>query len=526
MGFLESFGRQIGSAWTKLSPGYRVILLLLCAICTAVLVAVISWAGKPDYEILCTNLTAQDCAEIISGLKGQGIEARVAEGGSAVLVPSGTMDQARMVTAETGIPNSSRWGFEAFHEPKIGVTPFAEHINYLSALQNELATTVASLDSVAYARVHLVIPERKLFARESASGSASVLVVTRGDRPLSQGHATAVANLVASAVEGLSPDDVTITDGRGNVVTGHGEAGAEMAADGQWGYRQKVEQYLSEKAESMLARVLGFGRCEVRVTADMTFQDSRETTREYDPKKRVAVSERIETSKSSGASMEVGGVVGAGGSAGQGAAGATGGPAGNTQTENVEDFQYVVSESVKETVNRGADIKRLTVAAFVDLSEPAAEGATEGEEAAAAGGAAAAPTLEEVTRIISEAVGLDESRGDTLEIVQARFSQAPAEAAAGASRGLPPWATDLGQYFAIGAVAVVLALIAKRAFKGFESGASPPLVVPEIMAGEGGGRYLASSGQDELVRRELSRFVGDNPEVAGRMIEGWVQGEE
>jgi len=525
MAFLQALGQQIGGSWRKLSLGHRTLLVLLVVLCVGVLVGFVSWAGTPQYEILCTDLSAKECAETLRALKDQGVPARVGEGGSAVLVPGGKLEEARMVAAEKGMSGGGSMGFESFREPKIGMTPFAERVNYVTALQNELATTIMSLEPVAYARVHLVIPERELFARESNKPTASVMVVTRGAQALNQRYAMAAANLVAAAVEGLEPQDVTITDGHGNVLAGGGEPGAQMAAADQLSYRRQVEEYLSGKAEGMLARVLGFGRCEVRVGAELEFKDSRETTRQYDPDKRVVVSERIESSKSSGSGSEVGGPVGSAGNVPgeQQAASNVGGTGSSSETENI-DTQYLVGESVRETINRGATITRLTVAAFVDLSEDA-------EPAQSAGGAspeqtqqAAGPGTEDISRIIKEAIGFDESRGDTLKIVEAQFSRATV-GLTGTDGRMPEWVVTAGQYFALGALGLVLLFVARKVLKGIESASSRRVIVPEVMEGEGA-EYASGVNEDEIIRREIARFVGDNPEMAGRMIEGWVEGEE
>ncbi len=528
MGLLQVFGRQVGAAWARLSPGHRLILVLLGLICIGGLVGAVFWAAAPDYEILCTDVTPKECASLVAELKGQGITARLTQGGTAVLVPAGKIDEARMVAAEEGIPGTVQMGFESFREPKIGMTPFAERINYVSALQNELAATIMSLDSVHYARVHLVISERELFVRDRKKATASVLVMTQGGQALTRRHAVAIANLVASAVDGLAATDVTITDAQGNVLVGGGQAGAELAADDQLSYRQKMEQYLAQKAESMLATVLGFNRCEIRVSAELTFKDSRETMKEYDPDKKVVVSERIESSQTTGSGAEVGGLVGSVSNVPgeqQAASGGASGLASSSKTDNI-DTEYLVSESLRETVNRGVEIKRLTVAAFVDMSSLQAPTEDEtGQEAEGQESQLAVLTLEDVTDVIREAVGLDESRGDTLKIVQASFY--PLVAAPAGVRGrIPRWAVQVGEYFAVGVVGLVLLIVARRALKGIEVAGPRRVLVPEVLDAEGMAPYPTQTDQDELIRQEISRLIDENPEMASRMIEGWVEGEE
>jgi flagellar M-ring protein FliF len=520
MGLWQSMGQQFSAAWGRLSMGHRVILLLLCAVCIGGLVAVASWASTPQYEVLSAGLNAKDCATLVSALKDAGVPARLAEGG-AVMVPAGKMSEARMAAAEKGVPSNLSQGFDTFQNPKIGMTPFAERINYISALQNELATTIGSLDSVSYARVHLVVPEQSLFKKDQKQATASVLVGMRNGESLSARSATAIANLVASAVPGLSPQDVTITDGHGNVLAGGRQNGPETAADDQWTYRRTVEADLAQKAETMLTRALGPGRCEVRVSAEMTFEDTRETKRAYDPETRVIVSESLESSKTTGSGMQVGGTAGAAGnipSQGQPAS-ATASP--NTSTTENVDTRYLVGESVKETVNRGATIKRLSVAAMVDLTAPPAK------EGADAKTQPAMPTPEDIQRIVEDAVGFDTKRGDSLKIVQANFHSPEAEAQAQAgSFQLMPFITSTGQYFAIAGLALVLLVVARRLMKNIESAAPRPVIVPELMEADGSGRPQGELSQDEMMRREIARIVGSDPKSASRLLEGWIEEEE
>ena len=467
------------------------------------------------------GLSSRDCATLLNALKDAGIKARIAEGGNAVLVPSGKMAEARMAAADKGVSSNLGQGFDAFQNPKIGMTPFAERINYISALQNELATTISSLDAVTYARVHLVIPERSLFKKDEKQATASVLVATRGGEPLSTRNATAIANLVASAVPGLAAGDVTITDGHGNVVAGGRQDGPENAADDQWAYRRTVETDLAEKAETMLARALGPGRCEVRVSAEMLFEDTRETRRQYDPETRVVVSESVESSKSTGGGLMAGGVAGAAANnANQAQNAAPAASPSNSTTENT-DTRYLVGESVKETVNRGASIKRLSVAALVDLTPPQApEGADPQSQPTM-------PTLDDITRIVEDAVGYDESRGDSLKIVQTNF-QVPAveQPQSGGISRFMPLLTSAGQYFAMAVLGLVLLVVARRVLRGIEEAAPRQVIVPEVMEAQGAAESAGELSPDEMLRREVARIVGSDPKSASRLLEGWIEGEE
>jgi flagellar M-ring protein FliF len=417
------------------------------------------------------------------------------------------------------VPSNLSAGFDAFQNPKIGMTPFAERVNYINALQNELATTIGSLDAVNYARVHLVIPERSLFKKDEKPATASVLVATRGGAALSARSATAIANLVASAVPGLAPADVTITDEHGNVLAGGRQSGPETAADDQWSYRRTVENDLAQKAETMLTRALGPGRCEVRVSAELQFEDTRETRRAYDPDTKVVVSESVDSTKSTGSGLQVGGTAGASGNIPGQAPAPAAVPAPTTSTSENTDTRYLVGESVKETVSRGATIKRISVAALVDLTPP------EAKPAADAKGQPAMPSVEDITRMVQDAVGYDATRGDSVKIVQANFHSLQPEQQA-SSFQIMPVLTSVGQYFAMAALALVLLVVARRVLKGIEGAGPHRVLVPEVMDGEAAGSLPGEVSQDELMRREIARIVGSDPKSASRLLEGWIEGEE
>ncbi len=521
MGLMEVFGKQYGEVWQRLSAGHKVLLILLLALTVGATVAVVRWGSEPDYKVLATDMAPSESAELAAAVEDAGIQTRISEDGTAVLVPSAKLSEARMAAAGKGLTGSTRLGFESFRDPKIGMTPFAERINYLAALQNELATTIASLDSVSHARVHLVVPERALFRSDQQNGSASVVVTTSAGRRLSGDQAAAIANLVASAADGIAPEDVTITDGRGNVIFGGSRDRAQMAAGDQFAYRQRMESYLADKAETMLAKVLGEGRSEVRVSAEVAFEDSKKTETTYDADNAVPVTERLESTKTTGSSTMVGGVVGASGAAGSpsGAPGQRGTPSSQeSKTENI-DTTYLVGESIKETVDRGATVTRITAAVFID--SVALQEAITGTSATGA----TPVTLADITQLIKDAIGIDENRGDSLRIVEASFRPATEETLV-EEPGMPDWVMTTGQYFAVGALGLVLLFVAKRALKNIESAAPRRVIVPEVMGAEGQAGLPVGAGQGELMQREIAKFVDSSPEAAGRVLESWVMGED
>jgi flagellar M-ring protein FliF len=522
MGLIGSVGQQLRLVWRSLSGGYRVILVLLVIVCVGAAAAVMSWGGTTHYQVLATDLPAEECASLCSALTDAGIPARVNEQGNSVLVASARLAEARMVAAKKGVRAKEDSGFDFFKKPPFAMTTDSQRIMYTSVLQNELARTIASMDPVAQARVHLVMPDKRLFKGDQAPPTAGVLVVTKANRRLSAANAAAIANLVAGAVEGLAVEDVTITDEAGRVITGPSEDAAEVVAADRLAYQQQVEAHLTGQTEAMLARVLGPGKYVVRVCADLEFEDYTMVQKTYDPNP-VKAREKIETVSESGGGMATGGVTGAAAAIpaeAEGATAMTPALAPRKMDKELIDTEWMVSGSVREQVMRGASIKKLNIAAFVDLSPPApqAEG-TEGETPSPR------LTVEDVSAIIKDAVGFTETaeRADSLKVVEVAFQ--PAEAAVG-----PPGLLDrygwLGKWVALSMLGLVMLFIARRAFGTIASAVPPKALVPEVMGvGEGEG-FPGGVSADELLRREVSRFVEGSPEVAGRLVEGWLEGEE
>jgi flagellar M-ring protein FliF len=510
MGSLRNTAQQFNSIWTKLTPAHRTVLIALVLVCVGALVGVVRWSSRTEYQVLAADLTPKEAAELATTLQETGIDCRMNERGTALLVDVARMQDARLAAAEAGLPGASAGkGFDAFEKPRFGQTPEAQRVMYLNALQNELARTISDLQPVDYARVHLVLPERKLFPGERKAPTASVLVVARRNHAISPSTAQAIANLVAGGVEGLTVENVNITDEKGAIIAGKDESAAGAAASDRFAYRQRVENYLSAQAEGMLAQVLGDGRCKVRVNAELSFEDSTEMRKTYDPN-TVKARERIESSNDSTPVAESGGSEdGQGGSAD---------PAQST-TEKIET-EWMVSSVVSEQVRRGATISKLTVAAFVDLTEPKAEAAEEAEDGEEAAPAGPQLTVADVERMIREAVGFDEGRGDSLNVVQTKFREKATPVVTQA--GLLDRYGDLGKWVGVGALALVLLLVARRALGAMESRAPRQVMVPEIVAGDNDG----PASHEELLRRELNKFVEGSPDVATRVIEGWVEAEE
>src|SRR5262252_6191053 len=203
----------------KLSMRQRIVILLVAVLVSAGLYSLVQWKKEADIKPLFTGLAGEDAAGIVQKLKESGAEYRLGEGGGSVLVPSGRLNELRLTMAAAGLPKSGRIGFELFDKVNLGATEFTEHINYRRALEGELERTVMTLAEVDQARVHLTFPKDSVFLESQQPAKASVLVRLKPGRRLAPQNVAAINHLVASAVEGLSPDAVTLLDMNGNLLS-------------------------------------------------------------------------------------------------------------------------------------------------------------------------------------------------------------------------------------------------------------------------------------------------------------------
>jgi flagellar M-ring protein FliF len=254
-------------------------------------VFVIMRATAPVMTPLFTDLPFEDSAAIVKDLERQNIAYELKNDGAIILVPRDQVGRLRMKLAEEGLPKGGGVGYEIFDKSdSLGTTSFVQNINRLRALEGELSRTIRSIDRVQAARVHLVLPECPLFARDKPEPSASIAVKVHGQ--LEPQQVRAIRHLVASAVNGLKPERVSIVDETGRLLAD----GAEPdGIDSLSGDDRKVayEHRLREQVESIVSSIVGSGHARVQLTADFDFNRITETQDKYDPEGRVVRSSQI-----------------------------------------------------------------------------------------------------------------------------------------------------------------------------------------------------------------------------------------
>lgn len=369
-----------------------------------------SWAAQPSMVPVFTSLAADDAAAITEDLSTRGVPYQLADGGATVLVPQQDVYQLRLDLSAAGLPASGETGYELLDTQGITTSEFRQRVDYQRALEGELTKTISSIEGVEATTVHLVMPEEALFSEDARQPSASVLVKTRPGKTLTAGQVRAVVNLVSSSVEGLVPEQVTVADAKGTVLSAAGEDGADAAAgDARAMQTAAFEKELQTSVQEMLTPVVGSGKAVVRVKAALDFDKRATTSERFNPdgKQAPAVSESVTTESFEGGSQIVGGVLGPENVDDPALAG------GDNSYEKGQETRTLAVDKVTEQVQSApGKVERLSVAVILDSE--------------AAGLVAPA----EVEQLVAAAAGIDRERGDVVEVSRMTFDDTAAEAAA------------------------------------------------------------------------------------------------
>jgi flagellar M-ring protein FliF len=376
-------------------------------------------AGETPMAPLYGDLETRDASAVVAALDRARVPYRLAGGGTQVLVPAEEVARLRLMLAKEGLPAGGGVGWEIFDRGEsLTTTPFQQDVNRLRALEGELSRTIRGLSGVRAARVHLVLPRREAFSRERGEAQASVVLTMQGGQRLDREGVQAVLHLVATAVPGLKPQNVSIVDSRGELLARGGQALAgPAAAQSQEEIRRAQEMRIGRAVEELLERTLGPGR--VRAEATVELDSDRVETREerFDPDNQVPRSQQsvAENSRSTEAQQPVtvaNNLPGVGEGQGTGTAGGT------QESRQEETTNYEIGRTTRSTLREHPVVKRVSLAVLVDgVAEPPAEpgGLVRMRER----------TPEELARIaalVRAAAGLDERRGDRVEVVSMRFA--------------------------------------------------------------------------------------------------------
>lgn len=525
----------------RMSPRTRGLLVLGAAALAAIVAAAWLWSASPTYRVLFTNLSDRDGGAVIAQLSQMNIPYRNADGGT-VLVPSERVHEARLKLASQGLPKGSVVGFEIMESQKLGVTQFQEQVNYQRALEGELARSIGTLAPVSGSRVHLALPKQSGFLRDKQPPTASVLLQLHPGKTLDRAQVAGIVHLVSSSVPELSPKSVSVVDQHGNLLASdrQGTAGLDAA---QLDYMARIEADTIKRIEDILEPIMGRGNVRAQVTADVDFTQVENMAESYAPNqgpeaKSTVRSQSLSDSSQPGSAV-AGGVPGALSNqpptpataqinAAPGAAGGAQASAStaNNSTRRDSVTNYELDKTVRHTKSASGQIKRLTAAVVVNHRMKA------GENGAAA---TAAPLTEDelknVNALVREAMGFNQQRGDSLNVVNSVFSTIDL----GTPEALPVWKQPemvaLGKQIGQATLFLMLTLIVvfgvvRPALKAIATSPKPATLPPTVNAAVAG-ETPSAVPQLELVAPNpaldsLRNIAKNDPATVANVVKAWV----
>jgi flagellar M-ring protein FliF len=419
-------------------PAFKPLVLLIgIAAAVAAGVGVVLWSKEPTYSLLYGGLGQQDAAQIAQALDTNGIPYKL-EGSGTITVPADRVHDARLKMAGQGLPEGDG-GFSVMSkDPGFGVSQFMEGARYQHALETELARTITNLQAVEGARVHLALPRQSAFVRDRRKPSASVFLQMKPGRRLESEQVTAIINLVASSIPELEAEQVTVVDQQGRLLSSPNGANTEVAErEKQMEIARELEDRYTQRVQQLLAPLVGSDRVRAQVVADVEMSTTEEAREQYGRDSQIVRSEQLaeETSRNGSGPQGVPGALtnqppqpgtalppgtnsapapaAATGALATANAAATPAPPDNTSKQQTRNYE--IDRTVAYTKSPAGRLKRLTVAVLVDNLRATAEDGTVTETAITP------EQLENMTKLVRDAIGFNEQRGDSVSVVNQSF---------------------------------------------------------------------------------------------------------
>jgi flagellar M-ring protein FliF len=382
------------------SPAKKVSLIAAALIVLTGIALLVYWSGRVDYSVLFSNLSNEDAGGIIAKLQEKKVPYRLSADGGTVSVPAQKVAELRLDMATSGLPQGGGVGFEIFDKKSFGSSEFEQQINYRRALQGELARTINSLEEIQQSRVHLALPKDSLFVEQQKKATASVTVKLKPGKTLRPLQVEGIAHLVASSIEGMNAEDVTVVDSRGNILSTmpSGSKLTKMTA-AQIDHQRNTEKELASRIQSLLENVVGKGKAAVRVSAEMDFKVTEQTEEKYDPESPVARSVKRVTDKTTLPPnvQEVSDAM--------------------EHEKSDETINYEINRLVSKTVLPVGTIRKISVAVLIDGVYAKNE---KGEEAYQP---RSKKDIDALVGLVQKSAGINSARGDQVVLTEMPFSK-------------------------------------------------------------------------------------------------------
>ncbi len=496
---------------------------------------VLMWSQTPNYQVLFNDLQAKESSEIVAVLQQSDVDYKVDHSTGAVMVPASKVQMLRMKLAAEGLPRSVSPGMEMLNQDQgFGTSQFIERARYQHAMEEELSRSISEIYNVRSARVHLAIPKQSVFVRDRKPPSASVVVNLYSGRNLEPGQVAAVTHMVASSVPNMSNKDVTIVDQKGSLLTQTDRDQNLAMSDTQLEYTQKLEQKYIQRIEDILSPIVGVNGVRAQVVAEVDFTMTEQTRESYNPDTVVMRSEQVQEESRTGSVGSALGIPGAvsnqppvaGTSAdalaesGQTAATALPGSSSKQSTRNFE-----LDRTISHTRVAPGSVRKLSVAVLVDERRtPGEEGTTPLSEA----------EMTRINALIMDAIGFNQARGDSLNVVNAAFMSLPEQEA------LPElpiweeaWVWDVAKQALGGLLVIFLMLgVIRPAFKDLnkvhvdpEAEAAVQNLLATKTAGGTDDRIVTGAEGMEGQLNNVRSLVQQDPALVAQVVKNWTMSE-
>lgn len=486
-------------------------------------------ANRTDYRPLFTNLTSEDAGEIVKKLKEQKIPHQIGADGKSIMVPSDKVYDLRLTMASEGLPQGGGVGFEIFDRKNFGMTEFVQKLNYQRALQGELSRTISQLSGVEQARVHLAIPEKSIFKEGEKPPTASVVLKMKSSRALSENEIQGVVHLVASAVDGMDPGNVSVLDSRGKMLNKAAESDVGNKLTTTMMETQRTyEKNLEDRLQTLLDKAVGAGRSVARVNAVFDFKQVERYEEKYDPESPVVRSEqRTEEQNDSGA-VQPAGVPGVQSNLAKTAPATT--PTKNSGSRSDETMNYEISRSTARIVEPVGTLSKVSVAVMVD-----------GKYDAAGKTAAAKPKyvprtpdeLQKIESLVKSAVGFNAERGDQLTVANVPFQDSMQDSEESENKW---WnAPILHSVLKNGLIGIsflaLLFLVIRPMMKMLKPAATPAGSESFVPLEDQEEKRIAAANRAQLAMQsvnqlELTNQVKGDPYQAAQILQNWLRQKE
>jgi flagellar M-ring protein FliF len=412
---------QFKELWQRLTLVQRSTIVGAALATVGLLGALLYFGTEPDYGVLFSELKTGDAQAIIEKLKTANVPYKLSNGGTAISVPQERVPELRVQMAADGALSGGHVGFDIFDKNSFGATDFAQRVNYQRALEGELARTLEGMDELETARVHITPARESIFTEKAEKAKASVVLRVRRNREISRERTLAITHLVASAIEGLEPGDVSVMDAQGRVLSAPKRDKAAWADNADefnahFEARQRLEANTAARVVALLEPVIGQGRVRAEVSADLDFSQVEQTAEKYDPKSSVIRNQQTSQETRNSKLPPNGGLVGARANDPTAAAAApqpspSPSPLVGDQ-RSAATTNYEIDKTVTRTVDDGGRLQRLSVSVVVDNPIVNGKAAPRPEE-----------ELKKLQELVAAAVGINTERGDQIAVKSIAFDQ-------------------------------------------------------------------------------------------------------